>query len=290
MLFFSLLISLLSFTNTPEATTTAPTAKIFLTTNQGNTWDDFSKGLPEDVEPRNLTEENGDLYLSTHMHGVFLLAANTDTWVSIRKGLPFGAEFFLPTSLAVKGDKLTLGTYQHGTFISSDGGKYWRPASKDVTRCARTLLYTEDALLAGTETGIFRSKDNGDTWERMYEDKTSINVLAMHHDRLFIASQNGMGTVEDGQVVWSEMTSDWALLQTSTSGEYVYFTNFKGDIFRSSNGMQWEAKPLVSIPLSCNDLSEALWHGFRPELPTEDKNGSIHETSRGWVVMAGGGC
>lgn len=287
----TLLISLLSLFNAPDDHAGKVTPALYLSTNQGATWTDFTTGISAEIEPRNLVEEDGDLYLSTHRHGVFKLAENTDTWVPLRKGLPFGAEFFLPTSLAVKGKFLTLGTYQHGTYVSRDGGKSWRPATRDVTRCARTLLYTTTALLAGTETGVFQSFDNGDTWTRMYDDRSSINVLARLSGRLYLASQNGMGTVEKGAVVWSATDSDWALLRADTTEEHVYFRNFRGEIFRSADGFRWENQPAAAECINFNNLTEARWRGFQPKLPAGEKEGNVYTTSRGWVaVMTSGGC
>ena len=291
MLLLTLFISLLSFSTGPSVTAEEVPTQVYLSTNQGGTWEPFGTGMPTDVEPRDLVEHQKDLYLSTHMHGVFVLRSNATTWAPIREGLPYAEAFFLPTSLAVNGEIIVLGTYQHGVYFSRDGGGHWQEATIDIPRAARALLFTENGLWAGTDRGLYRSFDNGDTWFHFGDDHSSIiNALTIHNDQLFVVRQNGMGVLKNDEVRWSEVQSDWALTQATSAGKYAYATSVRGEVFRSIDGVSWEAKPAFPIILSCNSLSEARWYGFEPELPGAQTSGMLYETSRGWVALVGGGC
>lgn len=293
MLIITLLLHLFSVSNTPEAVPTAEVpASVFLSTNQGGTWENFMTGLPEDLQPRNLVEDDHqNLYLSSHQHGVFVLRHAAQSWTPIREGLPYADEFFLPTSLAVKGTVIIVGTYQHGVYFSHDGGTHWRKASIDIPRATRSMIFTEKGLFAGTDRGLYHSFDNGDTWLHYGDDYTAIvNAFVMHNDRLFVVRQNGMGVLENNEIKWADVKSDWALIQATSAGEYAYAFSARGEIFRSADGITWEAKPAFSLLLTCNSLAEALWHGFEAELPGQNKSGTIIETSRGWVATVGGGC
>lgn len=292
MVLLTLFISLFSFSNTTPVPAGEIPASVYLSTNQGGTWEGFMNGMPEDVLPRNLVEHQDDLYLSTHQHGVFVLRSNATTWIPINgSGLPYADDFFLPTSLAVNGEVIVIGTYQSGTYYSHDGGKNWREATIDIPLLARCLLFTNKGLIAGADDGLFHSSDNGITWFRFGNDRTSIiNALAMHKGELIIVRQNGMGLMEGDDILWTDLKSNWALTQATSEGEYAYAFSVRGEMFRSTDGVKWEAKPAFSLMLNCNNLSEARWHGFEAELPGEQTTGTLIETSRGWVVLVGGGC
>ncbi|MEM6771571.1 MAG: hypothetical protein AAF597_13390 [Bacteroidota bacterium] len=176
-------------------------------------------------------------------------------------------------------------------FYTFDGGENWRQPSIGMPRAARSLLLTGKQLLAGTDRGLFHSFDYGDSWMRLNNDHQPIvNAMTVHQGNIVVAEQNGMGVLSGNTVKWSTMTSDWALLQLHSAGAYVYATNSKGEVFRSKDGINWEAKPILSMALNCDSLPDALWHGFTAELPTGQTTNTLHETSRGWVALVGGGC
>jgi photosystem II stability/assembly factor-like uncharacterized protein len=90
------------------------------------------------------------------------------TWQAIPAGPPPP----VITSLAASGRaNLYAGTAEDGIFVSRDGGSHWEPSNSGLLDChifsiAVLPVSAEEqaTLLAGTESGIFRSTDNGRAW------------------------------------------------------------------------------------------------------------------------------
>ncbi|MTB52102.1 hypothetical protein [Lewinella sp. W8] len=287
-----LLLGLFSFSQPveivpPESTVDA----LYLSTDDGASWTNFAKGLPANVQTRTVFEHEGTLFLITGNHGIFRLAKNSDTWRRSSTGLPFNEPFFHPLSLTVTGNVLVLGTFQDGVFLSRDGGRTWYASPDHFEQVAANFLPTGEVLLAGTHAGIWTSGDNGEHWNRNEEDLTPINGMLMHRGKIHVARQNGMGVLEDGKIVWSEMRSDWAIIQLLQDEEYIYAVSAYREIFRSRDGKHWESPCEEGIIRQPQTLAQYLWNGYRPAPPTQLVPATIVNTSRGWVLpVNNGGC
>ncbi|MFT6001067.1 MAG: hypothetical protein ACI81P_003534 [Neolewinella sp.] len=277
-------------TTVPSAVEVADTEtppNLYLSTDWGENWAGFADGLPNGTNPRTILEHNGQLLLATSGNGVYVLPAGKSTWEARNQGLP--KEVFA-TSLAAKGKVLVLGTFEKGVYVSRDGGLHWRhPIFNIKSESVRALLFHEGQLIAGTDSGIFRSTDGGETWRRS-GPLTQINGLVLHNDQLFAARQNGMGVLNNDVVTWSSVYTERAIAQLITHGDYLYARVIGGGIIRSTDGEFWE-KQIIAVPSpGYKSLPEALWKGYSPELPSDLPVGSIIETSRGWLVGLQSGC
>lgn len=76
------------------------------------------------------------------------------------------------TSFAVIEPNLFVGTRYGGVFYSSNNGANWIAANSGLSdRNVFSLVASGDNLYAGTSTGVFISKNRGNTW-----DSISINL------------------------------------------------------------------------------------------------------------------
>ncbi len=274
-------------TSEVEVTDPKTLPNLYLSTDWGANWAGFADGLPDNTNPRTILEHEGDLLLATSGKGIYVLPAGTNTWQARNQGLP--SEVFA-TSLAAKGKVLVLGTYEKGVYVSRDGGLHWRhPIFNIKGGAVRALLFHEGQLIAGTDSGIFRSADGGETWRRSGEI-TQINGLALHNGQLFAARQNGMGVLNNDVPTWSSVYTERTITQLISHEDYLYARIIGGGMIRSSDGKNWE-KQIFKVPVvGYKSLPEALWGGYSPELPSDLPIGSIMEISRGWVVGLQSGC
>lgn len=267
---------------------------IYLSADQGNEWQPFCEGLPSDAAVRGLSEDQGRVYLTTSNYGVFSLAPDASTWeAKANVGLPYGTDFFLTTGFYIMGDTLILGTWAHGTYYSHDQGNSWAKSVADVPTFVRCLLNTPWGLLAGTESGIWQTKDNGQHWQKFNDhddDGYIINSLTMHKGALVVASQNGLGRFDGVAINWSPVISETAILQMMSDGESVYAFNYMDELFHSQDGINWTLGPIQTENPSCDHLTDAIVQGYWPEVPSPHFIDIIHATSYGWIGMGGIGC
>ena len=117
-----------------------------------------------------------------------------------------------------------LGTVGNGLFFSRDGGETWNVGSTDAPPPAmavaglegnvRALAVYPDSphrLLAGTDwTGIYRSEDNGDSWQHLESPMVgmeiwSIDVDPLDSDKIFVGTRPDGFRSRDGGKSWEAL-------------------------------------------------------------------------------------
>ncbi len=155
------------------------------------------------------------------------------------------------------------GTLNGGVFKSRDGGATWRPANRglaaenaDQTNLKVTALVVNPAnpriVYAGTQNGVFKSVDEGNSWQAANAGITNTNVLALvlhptSPDTLYVGILNGgVYRSDNGGAGWSPMNnglthgfsvySGYALAIHPSNPEILYVGTDGAGIFRSVNG------------------------------------------------------
>lgn len=290
MYLFLFLTSLLNLTTATDTMASEP-AMLYLSNDLGNHWEPFDCGLPSGTGIRDVIEQGDNHFLLTTENEVYVLPQGADSWQLRSAGLE---NVKSSTCLAAKGNLLVLGTYDNGVYISKDGGKNWRRPFFSITNTSvHHLLFHENVLLAGTDTGIWRSYDGGEIWAQDKTDKTIIYGLAVHQNQVYVARQNGMGVLNGKQINWADVTTEWAIGPLFSQGDYLYALPAKGNMIRSKDGVYWENQQFHIKCMNAQNLPEALWDGYKLDLPTKKDAppaAIITTTSRGWFAGAGNGC
>jgi len=302
MFLFAFFISLLSWFNTPACASPNEPVNLYISTDNGQSWEGFAKGLPSELNVMQVIEHKNSIYLTAIGDGVYVLEKDSDTWVKRNTGLPTADAFdglplgkktrrdFFPTSIAAKGDRIVIGSYDDGAFYSDDDGQTWTQATTNVDDVVSALLFTDGLLIAGTHRGIWQSADGGVNWELRCETGFRINALALHNNQLHVARQNGMGILTENDIEWADLETDWAIGQLHSEGGSLYVTTAKKEVFRTTAGEVWESNKFAIKGLPANSLMEAMWNHLTPKIPGDLPAGRVTETSRGWVLTVGGGC
>ena len=108
---------------------------------------------------------------------------------------------------------------------------------------------TGDTIYAGTEAGIYRSENNGDTWTLLGLSTRTVQTIAMKGSMMFCGlAGGGVQRSVDNGVTWTESSSG---LPSSTvytllvRGEYIFAgTNVSGVYYSSDNGNSWTQRGL----------------------------------------------
>ena len=169
------------------------------------------------------------VYAGTHNHGVYRSDSHGKTWKPKRKGIrifdldepdrePYYAE--VKQILVTRSGTVIAVGYHSGSHTSANRGETWRditrewkyqPTPESYERFIGAGIWSMTEFdgylwIAHSVTDMFRSSDNGETWEiiRAFEPGrvTDWEVL---NDRLYVSGRAGFGR-------WNEMQGEWAYL------------------------------------------------------------------------------
>ena len=168
------------------------------------------------------------LYAGTN-EGVFYTNDVGDPWYNI------GPEDLI-FSLITAGNTIIAGSDAHGIWISSNMGENWTHPTGMDNKSIRTFCKNDSFIFAGTwGNGVFRSKDNGNSWQYTGLDGQAVEALYAVGDTIFAG-----GEYTDGvKVNFSFNNGDsweYRLLPWPASRVYC-LTYLDGIIFAGADGI-----------------------------------------------------
>ncbi|MFI5267243.1 MAG: WD40/YVTN/BNR-like repeat-containing protein [Chloroflexota bacterium] len=194
------------------------------------------------------------------------------------------------TALGLAGSTLLAGTDRDGAFVSLNGGKSWTPSGLQgqmvLAVCGDKLAGTDEglwlreaatkwrklgldavvtalaragkAIVAGTEDqGLFRSTDEGSTWQKAPSVEEGINAIAASGQRLVAGTSVGrLYESVDGGATWSELPAlPTAVMSLAIDSDRVLAGAYRTGLFELVGG-QWQ--PANSGMESTNAI-DLLW-------------------------------
>ena len=223
---------------------------VFLTTNSGTTWTQVNTGLA-DTGVSALVTIGSNLFAST-ASGVFLTTNNGTSWKQVNTGLTATAI----TDLAAVGANLFAAINGVGIFVSTNNGTSWTLTSGSVFQNAYFALFAGagSALFASTTTDniIYRSTDNGNSWQKADSGISTANALVQSGTNLIAGGVGGVFLSTNNAVSWTALTSYWGLQYTqviglTTSGSNVYAVADAQVLLGANNGTNWNGIVLPSF-------------------------------------------
>lgn len=87
----------------------------------------------------------------------------------------------------------------------------WVPSSNGLNNLqVHTMAVSHGVILAGTEKGIYRSTDRGDSWSALGPDTSAIHDIAVEEERIFVLAGTGLYLSTHAGEIWREVkTSGW---------------------------------------------------------------------------------
>lgn len=232
---------------------------VFLSTNDGTSWTEASKGLTSmsvsalAILPASDEAGSAMLFAGTFGGGVFLSTDNGTCWNAANAGLTNTSVLSLTKSPTNDGSGTNLfaGTSSGGVYLSTDNGASWSSARTDVTNTPVWSLAARDAnLFAGTGCGVFLSTDNGLSWTAVNEGLTSTSVHAL----AISPAIDGPGTyliagTTSGVFISTNNGTSWSAASTGLTNTIVsslaangtnLFAGTSNGVFHSiNNGTSW---------------------------------------------------
>lgn len=151
-----------------------------------------------------------------------------------------------------KEGRLYVSTFYSGVKRSDTAWKNWESVNDGLLRDEYGNIFSY-ALACGPEGtlycsvlkggGLFRSRDGGDSWERILDEEVSIrDILVLDEDRIFLAT-DGLGVLisEDGGENWFARNDGLSNLSINSldidDAGYLYAATTGSGVFRSARSL-----------------------------------------------------
>lgn len=246
-----------------------PTSVIYRSTDAGKTWIPYANGIPQEATVSSFLTVNNSTYATTDAHGIYVIREGEAKWLRIDTDLPEKVDI---NAMSAIDRVIIIGTFKHGIFISRNGGRNWEQSVNSLNHTPiRCLLSDNDLVFAGTDSGIYKSIDVGNTWQPVFKD-VQTNGFTMLNNKIYAALMNGAIMTTDRGVGWKYIYKPLTLHDISNDGEGVYAMTLGGGLLKSKNdGLTWEKVNnglgetrwyTFEVKNTDNQLFAAQWHGI----------------------------
>jgi photosystem II stability/assembly factor-like uncharacterized protein len=181
----------------------------------------------------------GDTLLAGTYGGVYTSTDNGNSWIHTSNGLTDQNI----TALASKGGTLFAGTAGSGVFVSTDKGNSW--TLHNIYSGINSFCFIGNAIYAGTSYYLYKSSDNGATWNQLNPGLgiSPIMTIASDGTNIFAAtSGGGIKMYNESNQTWTARNSgisnpqNLQFISLFATGSELYAGSYNIPVYYSSNG------------------------------------------------------
>lgn len=173
---------------------------IYHSSNEGKTWEDISTGLHDSLRPNSLSIHEGELWLGAS-DGLY----RGTRYISetIWEKMPVDARELGGFTEGKEGRYMV--SFWHGIFQELPGTGLWAPMHQHLPDpLVNTVTETpEGTLLAGCESGVYRSDNRGQSWTQVCKGIGIISLL-QHNGVIIAGSIAGIYRSADDGKSWTK--------------------------------------------------------------------------------------
>ncbi|RFM30925.1 WD40/YVTN/BNR-like repeat-containing protein [Chitinophaga silvisoli] len=190
-------------------TNTSGTAKIvFKTTDGGQTWQDISKGLPENLQGEKI---RGNSFFANDK-GLFLRVGNGLYHSVPNATAPFWTKEISPdehSSMASPKSGIFGFNYWGINLKKTNGTSVWSPIFENFQepRIRSAFETTGGTIFVGTDRGFFKTADNGETWKQVHTGSLVGNMAEANGVLLAISMKRIIRSTDNGES-WSVVSNE----------------------------------------------------------------------------------
>jgi hypothetical protein len=249
MIMRNYLVIILILANTITYAQTATTGRIFLSHDQGDSWERADNGFPENGSINSWVVSGTKVIAGTEDHGIFISEDGLKTWHSSNKGLPDNLKV---NAVVVHKNLLLAGSYIYGVFVSYDEGATWRSFNRGLEKSKLTNPWQRmpfvssircfysigNKLLTGTDGGIYSLEDDG-SWTNEFQE-AQINAFTTIGNNLYAGTNQGALRSQDAGKTWSWIWKKGAIFGFAAKGSNLVSFASADHIYEGWNeGTSW---------------------------------------------------
>lgn len=276
-----------SLSEKEDASTTVPTDSIestdgivYFSDDNGITWRDKSKGLPDTatVGLGAIAVSSNSLAISVKESGIYLFDFKKGMWVNI----PTDKDVVERNigALTFYKDRIFVGTQFGGVFYSADYGKNWTKLNSGLANLTvRKIVQVEGKLYVGTNAGLYSYSEQDKRWKLEYGNSTlQVNGITGFDGSLYIGTNQGVFTNQEEGKGWKVILRDRSVHNISSDDSAIYAMVYNELLSSVDNGKSWQniqkglPKSLYTFNVIRNGSSilAAQWDGvYRKDDPNE---------------------
>ncbi|MEL6128456.1 MAG: YCF48-related protein [Cyanobacteria bacterium J06628_4] len=163
-----------------------------------------------------------------------------NSWKRIVQGLDTLTPFSTLTIDQAQGQVLAMGTYGDGIFRSDDQGESWQQANDGLHTLDIGVVYSlpsnaQVMLAAGTDGGLSRSTDGGQTWVSVVDASQTFSVITEAEGTVWAGDETGLLlSSSDGGQSWQSLltVADDPITALAGNSQVLYVGTASKGVFR----------------------------------------------------------
>ena len=205
----------------------------------GQSWQDISAGLPQNLQVEYVATKGKTVWLGSENGGLYQNAAQTIDWQKIGGVPAFPNEKI--TGVFPVSSGLFASVFRGGFFRKASSSDTWTAAHQALKdKTVRAVLQMEGVLLVGTDSGIYRSTDEGNSWDWFFSDGQVTN-LAVSDGILIGGAFRGVVRSPDGGRHWNWVLTDGAVHKSKVAeGRFLLVGLSEGLRVSTDGGLSWQ--------------------------------------------------
>jgi len=220
-----------------------------------------------------LMVDNSKIYAGT-LGGAFLSTDEGESWTGISNGID---HTFVTSFTVNNGVVLAATNGGSNLFASSNGGVLWTPLSNTPENFIIELASMEGKIYALSNNSIlYTSIDNGVSWNEEQLEFSNIRSLETSDGQVFLGTDTGVYKSGNNGISWTPINSglsDLRVIKLSVSENYMIAGTFSGVYFSNDNGDSWSISTLAFGHRNLANNGSTLMTGYSDKVYVSNNGG-----------------
>jgi photosystem II stability/assembly factor-like uncharacterized protein len=243
---------------------------VFKSTDGGQTWQDISKGLPENLRKDSI---KGNSFFANDK-GLFIRVGNGLYHSTSNATAPFWTKEIFPdehSSIAPGKSGIFANNYWGINLKKTNGTSVWSPIFEifQEPRIRSVFETAGGTIFIGTDRGFFKTADNGKTWKHVHTGSLVGHLAELNDVLVAISMRRIIRSTDNGEnwaVVSSEGVVAWDVKQIK--GGFAAITsssesNTRGLRTSYDGGKTWQP---IDAGLQGKDFIDSIWRTWNDRL------------------------